>query len=110
MSDLIYVQYKYTQTMVLDSKITMKVSIYYKQILFFTTINKTYYHHYLLKRTGQPVHIQWTVVRQYPGHIILPSLLTACRQLGMRINYMNNVPRKEFTSTVMAETLNVCNI
>jgi len=78
--------------MVLDSKITMKVSIYYKQILFFTTINKTYYH--LLKRTGQPVHIQWTVVRQYPGHIILPSLLTACQQLGMRINYVNNVPRK----------------
>ena len=77
--------------MVLDSKITIKVSIYYKQILFFTTINKTYH---LLKRTGQPVHIQWTVVRQYPGHIILPSLLTACRQLGMRINYVNNVPRK----------------
>lgn len=79
--------------MVLDTKITMKVSIYYKQILFFTTINKTYHHH-LLKRTGQPVHIQWTVVRQYPGHIILPSLLAACRQLGMRINYVNNVPRK----------------
>lgn len=78
--------------MVLDSKITMRVSIYYKEILFSITINKTYHH--LLKRTGQPVHIQWTVVRQYQWHITLPSLLTAYRQLGMRIIYVNNVPRK----------------